>query len=485
MGCMRAGPASAVQKGTQIFDYIWRFTQRENRGNGKPPARARFCIAGNRDWHKDSNVPTSPVTPQRAIRTLIAAAVILGFTLRTEIFLRAYLQSDKLPELMYVGIPPEAGDPFSFVWAFFRVIYGNDDAGRHFHFSVQKRFLPIPSVTLRAAFETIYIWASHGAIASYVDEDLSMGHDLYDDANRTVMALYKTHRPDHGTFQLAGISATTDDQGVHCCAGPYAVSLMFITEPERMTDYLPHPRVLNSLAAKLLWVGHCGRPDVLSNATQLVNLTNPTGSDARHANDTIALLNNRPLSLRLPKLDRSSSRIVVYADYSGSSHSNVDKRQVGYLVALKYYTSRFALLSWASHKPGRVCRGSIAGELLALADGYAAALGIWRLLQDLLDHRVHIETYTDSATAYDLVTSFKDPADLQGKNDLFTLRRALQDGSPAAIHHIHGEHNPADPLSKPTWARPKPNNALMWPCTRAFWTPPRRRRPPPTPTATS
>lgn len=71
-----------------------------------------------------------------------------------------------------------------------------------------------------------------------------------------------------------------------------------------------------------------------------------------------------------------------------------------------------------------------------------------------------IELFTDSATGYDLVTSFKDPADLTGKNDLLTLRRALLDGSIAAIGHILGDHNPADALSKPTWSRPKPNNAL-------------------------
>lgn len=460
MDCMRAVTATDVPKGTQVFDFVWRVTYKENRGNGKAPARARFCIAGNRDWHKESNVPTSPVTPQRAIRTLLAAAVILGFTLRTEDFLREHLQSDELAEPIYVRIPPEAGEPFSLVRAFSRAIYGKDDAGRHFHFSLQKRFLNIPNVTLSTAFETIYIWALHGAIAAYVDDTLSMGDKLFDAAICTVMEQYKTHRPDHGTVQFAGISATTDDDGVHCSAGHYAASLVPIPEPERMADALPHPRALSALAAKLIWVGRCGRPDVLTNATQSANLTASTGADARHANDTLALLTNRPLSLHYPKLNRASLRLAVHADYSGSALSNADKCQVGYMAALKDDTNRFALLNWASHKPSRVCRGSTAGELIALADGFAAALDVRQLLQELLDQRIPVETYTDWATAYDLITSFKDPADLTGKNDLFTLRCALLDGSMAAIHHVHGQHNPADPLFKPTWSRPKPNNAL-------------------------
>jgi len=49
---------------------------------------------------------------------------------------------------------------------------------------------------------------------------------------------------------------------------------------------------------------------------------------------------------------------------------------------------------------------------------------------------------------------------MTGKNDLFMLRRALLDGTTRASHLVHGAHNPADALSKPTYARPAPNDAL-------------------------
>lgn len=422
MDCMRAVPASEVPQGKQIFDYIWRVTYKENRGNGKPPERARFCIAGNRDWHKDTNVPTSPVTPQRAIRTLIAAAVILNFPLQTEDFLRAYLQSDELPEPIYVRIPPEAGEPDSLVWAFSRAVYGKDDAGRHFHFPTQKRYLAIPNITLSAASDTIYIWALHGALASYVDDSLNIGNDEFHAAIQTVMCQYRTHRADHGTIQFAGLTATTDATGIHCSAGGYTATLAPVQEPDRMTDVLPNTKELSALAAKLLWVARCTRPDIITNATQLANLRAPTGADARHANDTLASLTHNPLTLHVPRLDRASLQLAVYADYSGSALSSVAKRQVGYMAALTDNTNRFAFLNWASHKPSRVCRGSTAGELLALADAFAAALNIRQLLQELLARRVSIHVFTDSATAYNLVTAFKDPADLSGKNDLLTLR---------------------------------------------------------------
>jgi len=68
--------------------------------------------------------------------------------------------------------------------------------------------------------------------------------------------------------------------------------------------------------------------------------------------------------------------------------------------------------------------------------------------------------YTDSSAAYDLITSFKDSTDMTGKNDLFMLRRALLEGTTRALYLVNGAHNPADALSKPTFARSAPNDAL-------------------------
>jgi len=78
----------------------------------------------------------------------------------------------------------------------------------------------------------------------------------------------------------------------------------------------------------------------------------------------------------------------------------------------------------------------------------------------VLSWRVPLHAYTDSSAAYDMTTSFRDPTDMTSKNDLFMLRRALLAGTSAALHLVLGAHNPADALSKPTYARPPPNDAL-------------------------
>lgn len=230
--------------------------------------------------------------------------------------------------------------------------------------------------------------------------------------------------------------------------------------PSRNNDAVPDPKELLSLAAKLLWVGRVGRPDVMTNATHLSNLKNPTAVDAKRANDTPAIITRRPVALAFPKLNLATLRLAVFADYSGSTLSAVDKRQVGYIIILNDASHRFASLHWASHRPYRVCRGATAGELLALADAVAACYDIRTLLQELLARRIPLDAYADSAAVYNLVTSFQDPADMSGKNDLLALRRSLLSGDLSEVNNITGEHNPADSLSKPTWSNPKPNTAL-------------------------
>lgn len=239
MACRKAIPASAVPAGKHIFNYVWRGTCKPKRGNGKPDERVRYCQAGNQDWHKNTNVATSPVTSQRAIRAIVAASVILGLKLHTEDFSRAYLQSDELEEPVYVRAPPEAGLPDSYIYIFYRSLHGKYYAGRHFHFSVQCRFLTIAGVRLSAASSTVYISPLHGALSTYVDDILRAGDDSINNDIENIMSHHKKNRPDHDTLQFAGITVRTSQDGVHWEAGAYNSSLRPIDVPALNHEAVP------------------------------------------------------------------------------------------------------------------------------------------------------------------------------------------------------------------------------------------------------
>jgi len=375
-------------------------------------------------------------------------------------FFRAYLQSDRLAEPVYVWAPPEAGEPTNTVWAFHHARYGKNDSRRQFHFNTHSRFCTIPNIKLSSAFDSIYLVPLHCAISTYLDDTLNAGDTAFLSSVTAILARYSTHRLDHGTIQFAGISARTDTDGIHCDAGPYTSSIDPLPLSPPLSAPFDNPKLLHSLAAKLLWVGRVARPDVLTNATQLANMPDSTGAGARRANDTVDTLTRMLVTLHYPEPEVASLQVSVFADYSGSATLSLPKRQVGYLIALVDDSQCFSLLHWASHRPHHVCRVSCAGELLALADAVTSALDIRLLLQELLSRRVPMAAYTDSPATYDLITSLKDPTDMTGNNDLFTLRRALLNGTLRALHLVHGAQNPADALSKPTCARPAPNNAL-------------------------
>ncbi|OSX74435.1 hypothetical protein BU14_0289s0014 [Porphyra umbilicalis] len=210
------------------------------------------------------------------------------------------------------------------------------------------------------------------------------------------------------------------------------------------------------------------RPD-RGNVT-FASLTATTDDAGIHCSDGPYTSTLRPA----PTSDRPQDRLASPAALHSLAAQLlwVGKRHVSYLAALTDNTHRFSLLHWASHRPRGVSRGSTAGELLALADACAASLDVRPLLQELLNHRVPIDAYTDSATTCELITSFKDPADMSGKNDLYLLRRALLDGDLAEFNHIHGRDNPAEALSKPSFSRSAPTAAFSTALTSGILTTP-------------
>ncbi|OSX78425.1 hypothetical protein BU14_0109s0025 [Porphyra umbilicalis] len=259
-------------------------------------------------------------------------------------------------------------------------MYGKNHAGRHFHFNTQSRFLTIPDITLSSA--STPSTSSRSAAPSPRMSTTPSTPATPPSSPPSPPSSSPTPPTDPTT------ATSSSRASPPAPTTPASTATPALTPPPSPRSAVPpallptaRPQGLHSLAAKLLWVGRVARPDVLTNATHLAKLPNPTGADARRANDTLAAIARHPISLHYPPLDPASLCLDVYADYSGSATSPLDRRQLGYLIALVDASRRFSLLHWASHRPHRVCRGSCAGELLALADAVAAALDVRLLLQ--------------------------------------------------------------------------------------------------------
>jgi len=462
LGAVTAVPASDVPAGAQVFPYTWRCTEDPDRGNGKPPLRARFCMQGNLACDKATNVCTAPVVSLKAIRAITAAAAILAWDVRTEDFKRAYLQADPLPEPFYTRIPPEAGEPDGHVWAFNRPIYGKDDAGRRFFFTQRKAILSATDLTPSHTHEAVYLSPRQDVICTYSDDTYGAGTPPFMQQIDSIMRRFRTHRSDTNDVCFAGLHISATCTGITTDGNSYPPKLARIPTPAGVPDTSPlaDPSLYKSVAAGHLWITRIARPDRACDASLLCNRPSPTHGDAVNLNRETALINDNPLSLVDPRLDESTLSVAAYADYSGSPKTPAHRHHQGHIVAAVDDTGRFAPLQWESRRPRRTVHSTGGGELLALADAIQDAVVILNLLGELLALPLPISVYTDLAAAYNCVVGYREPAELLSNPDAVLARQALLHGTVAEVCRVDSADNPADALSKPSYLRVKPNFSL-------------------------
>lgn len=121
-------------------------------------------------------------------------------------------------------------------------------------------------------------------MATNAEDTLSAGNAAFAQEIAVVLKYYKERRPDRGSVQFAGITAILNDDGIRCGSGDYISGIRRVDVAIHVTDKLPSPKALHSLAAKLLWVGRCGRPGVFTNK---VGAPEPKGQDAVSCNGVL------------------------------------------------------------------------------------------------------------------------------------------------------------------------------------------------------
>jgi len=453
---------SSVPRGTQVFPYTCSCTEKNKRGNGKPPLRARFCMRGHLARNKDTNVSTAPFFYLKAIRTVTAAAVVLSWDLRTDDFKRAYLQADSLSVPMHTRIPPEAGETDDCVWAFSCPIYGKDDAGRHLFFTQRKVILSSTNLSTSHTHEAVYYFHRLGALCTYSDDTYSTGTPPFMRKVDDLMEAFRTQKSDVKNVRFAGIHIEATPDGVATDGRAYPARLARVSARAGVPESTPlaDPSLYESVAAGHLWIPRITRPDRACDASLLCNRPAPALGDAVDLNRLTAYINDNPLSRVYPRLEEASLRISAYAGYSGSPQTPAHRHHQGYLVAATDDSGRLAPLHWESRRPRRTVHSKKGGELLAMADAIQDAVDIRNLLAKLLAQPLPITAFTDSAAANNCVVGCREPSELLSKPDAVLFRQARHQGTVAEVCRVDSADNPADALSKPTFLRVKPNDSL-------------------------
>ena len=472
MNVMREVEPSEIPKvlpeDAEVLPYTW-FCDRKDRGNGKPEERARFCAQGQRSRFRDVIIATSPVVQQSVLRIFLSMASTHRWQISTEDFKRAYLQSDPLPvtQQLYVKTPPEAGLPPGSVWAFRYPLYGQVDAGRRFFFTFDSRLMNIPEMQ-RSIAPGLYYIPKHGAIATYSDDHARAGSPYFQKKIQPFLDSFETHVTDTESLKYAGMNIEQgDSDSIVAHQEPYVAKLeSFDTNMSPNTPLLDELKEkVASTLHKLLWVARTSRPDLIVPLSIISSRPFIQHEHIVLLNNVLFYIQSNPVKLKFPRLEKSSLRALMYADFSGSIQTPREKRVMGFVTFLTDATHKVAPINWCSRIPRKICRGTGAGEAQALADGTAQAIYDVRVIQELFYQRVPLSIFTDSKCVFDACVSFCPTTDLRALSDILAIRDSLARCEIEEINWIDTKDNPADCLTKSPFASRK-NNGVLTTCLR-------------------
>ena len=107
-------------------------------------------------------------------------------------------------------------------------------------------------------------------------------------------------------------------------------------------------------------------------------------------------------SIRIPKLDCNSLRIIAYGDAAFVNNADLSS-QLGLIVLLTDDNRNAIPLSYKSYKSRRVARSILSAEVIAFAELFNDALKIRKQLEFVLRQPISVHILTDSKSLFDII----------------------------------------------------------------------------------
>lgn len=213
-----------------------------------------------------------------------------------------------------------------------------------------------------------------------------------------------------------------------------------VTESERTS--------LRAAIGQLNWIAGMSRPDLSFDVCQLSSLVkNATVSDMIYANKVIKRAQTEPLSLLVPSLDLSQSKIVTFAD---ASYNNLPEggSQGGNVIFLSD-GKRSTPLQWSSARIKRVVRSTLAAESLSASSACDSSLYLANLVKVVLNNTedTQVICITDNKSMFDSISTSKPTTEQRLRLDISALRE-MNEKKEVTFHWVKGQYQLSDCLTK-------------------------------------
>lgn len=320
--------------------------------DGKEKFKARYIIGGHRDRHKAFMAHTSQTLQPASIRLMLAFASTFDFEVWTSDVSHAYLQSaEPLSRAIYIDPPcPEfALDPDQFL-QLLKPLYWLCESGDLWHATLDKHHLQdlgMNPLDTDPTYHLVNDGILTGLSGCYVDDILRCGTQEFRRHCLTTNDKLEMADDERIPCTFTGFRLSYDSHhDVQLDQHRYVEKLRPLSENGTYKD-------LASLRMQLAWLSH-SRPDLLFEVSQLTQITSDAFDEnhisiIKQANKVVKMDHEHQATLRFPKLDLDTLRIIWISDASFANNRDLTS-QLGYLVFLADGNDRIVSLCLKSYK---------------------------------------------------------------------------------------------------------------------------------------
>jgi Reverse transcriptase (RNA-dependent DNA polymerase) len=372
------------------------------KNGGTDVLKARLVLGGHRDRDRNQLVHRSTTLKQQGVRVLLAVAAIFSFDVIAADVVQAYLQSaEDLHRDVFVRSDCIALNPGEL----FRVIkplYRLSDSGDYWDTMFADHHLVDLGMKQTTGDFSLFFKRIKGKVigmsGSYVDDVIrAVTADFLRNTTEKTASRFDMKKPDRGSFELVGLETTAVSGVRNLSQRTYISRLKLLPHNATFTDH-------RSMRARLAWITHT-RPDISCAISQAAQVTESdfTPNHVKYLNRVIKHLRGTiDITLKFPKLDINTIKLLVYTDASFANKFNLTS-QLGDIMVLTDDSGSASIVNYQSTKSKRVTRSSMASETLAFSHGFDSAFFLRHDLERIVGRTIPRVMLTDSKALFDIL----------------------------------------------------------------------------------
>ena len=308
-------------------------------------AKVRLVVHGNQEGFEDR--ADSPTVSKKSLRVQFSLAAQFKWELVMADITSAFLQSDLLDREVYVQ-PPKHIKKEGIIWRLRKPMYGLGDASLQWYKTLAAKLIELGCKRL-STDPAMFYWHEEdgklgGIVSWHVDDKVSCGSaNFYEKVLTPLMEAFTFGSTAEGKYRCLGWNVLHRKDDIMVSQEDYITTKVQFLEVETRgrggQEKLGEADATEVRGAigKLRWLADQCRPDIAYHLLELsVQAHSPTYETVKLLNKTVAMVKNRPYSIRYSKLTKSQWKLSVFADASLRGLPDKTSSAMGYIICLLY-----------------------------------------------------------------------------------------------------------------------------------------------------